>query len=179
MGMKYSLKGHKDRNRHKNRMKRSGQRSAALFQTQTVTSPPREGEPVGTRYRATVAHWSSPYLAGESPRALLHVVGMLRFNRACPLLFNLFLCQFLSLWPFQPYFIPWILPTTLRFLTLFSRSYFCLTGPFNCVMSLYESLLQPWYNPLWLTGLKAPTNQLTNLAGSLLSIGTGCSEEMR
>ena len=23
---------------------------------------------------------------------------------------------------------------------------------------LYESLPQPWYNPLWLTGLKAPTN---------------------
>ena len=25
-------------------------------------------------------------------------------------------------------------------------------------LSLYESLLQPWCNPLWLTGLKAPTN---------------------
>ena len=35
----------------------------------------------------------------------------------------------------------------------------CLTGPFNCI-SLYESLPQPWYNPLWLTGLKAPTNSL-------------------
>ena len=28
---------------------------------------------------------------------------------------------------------------------------FCLTDPFNCI-SLHESLLQPWYNPLWLTG---------------------------
>ena len=27
--------------------------------------------------------------------------------------------------------------------------------------SLYESLLQPWYNPVWLTGLKAPTNSLS------------------
>ena len=71
--------------------------------------------------------------------------------------FFLFLCLFLSLWPFQLYFIPWILPTTLRFLTQFLRSYFCLIGPFNYI-SLYEGLLQPWYNPLWLTGLKAPTN---------------------
>ena len=31
--------------------------------------------------------------------------------------------------------------------------------PFNYKhMSLCESLPQPWYNPLWLTGLKAPTN---------------------
>ena len=36
-------------------------------------------------------------------------------------------------------------------------AYFCRIGPFNYI-SLYESLLQPWYNPLWLTGLKAPTN---------------------
>ena len=27
---------------------------------------------------------------------------------------------------------------------------------------LHESLPQPWYNPLWLTGLEAPTNQPTN-----------------
>ena len=31
----------------------------------------------------------------------------------------LFLCLFLSLWPFRLYFIPHILTTTLRFLTLF------------------------------------------------------------
>ena len=29
----------------------------------------------------------------------------------------------------------------------------CLIGPFNYI-SLYESLLQPWCNPLWLTGRK-------------------------
>ena len=59
-----------------------------------------------------------------------------------PTLFILFLCLFLSLWPFQLYFIPYILPTSLRFLTLFFRSYVCLVGPF-IYTSLYESLLQP------------------------------------
>ena len=62
--------------------------------------------------------------------------------------FILFLCLFLSLWPFRMYFIPQLFPTTRHFLTLFFRSYFCLAGPFN-YMSLYESLPQPWYNPLW------------------------------
>ena len=82
----------------------------------------------------------------EPPRAYLHVVGMLRFvskawtNRACPLLFVLLFCLFLSFWPFQMYFIPYILPTTLRFLTLFCRSYLYLIVPFNCI-SLYEKLL--------------------------------------
>ena len=33
----------------------------------------------------------------------------------------------------------------------------CLLVPLNYV-SLFESLPQPWYDPLWLTGLKAPTN---------------------
>ena len=37
------------------------------------------------------------------------------------------------------------------------RSYLRLIGPFNYI-SLYESFLQPWYNPLWLTGLKTPIN---------------------
>ena len=53
--------------------------------------------------------------------------------------------MFLSLWPFQLYFIPWILPTILRFLILFFRSYFCLIGPFTYI-SLYESLSQSWYD---------------------------------
>ena len=34
---------------------------------------------------------------------------------------------------------------------------FCLTGPFS-YMSLYDSLLQPWYNCLWLIGFKTPIN---------------------
>ena len=62
-------------------------------------------------------------------------------NRACSLLFILFLCLFLSLWLFQMYFIPSIIPITLRFLALLFRSYFCFGGPFNYI-SLYESLLQ-------------------------------------
>ena len=37
------------------------------------------------------------------------------------------------LWPFQLYFIPLNIPTTLRFLTLFFRSYLCLIGPFNSI----------------------------------------------
>ena len=39
------------------------------------------------------------------------------------------------------------------FSLLFFWSYFCLFGPFNYI-SLYDNLPQPWYNPLWLTGLK-------------------------
>ena len=34
---------------------------------------------------------------------------------------------------------------------------FCFIGPLNYI-SLHESLPQPWYNPLCLIGLKAPTN---------------------
>ena len=47
--------------------------------------------------------------------------------------FLLYSYVYLSLWPFQLYFIPWILPTTLRFLTrssgLISVSYTHLTLP--------------------------------------------------
>ena len=49
--------------------------------------------------------------------------------------FVLYFCPCLSLRPFQLYFIPWILLTSLRVLTLFFRSYFCLTGPFNYISS--------------------------------------------
>ena len=47
-GMKYSWKGHKDRNRDKNRIKRVGKLGWFMSKTQTVTSPPRESEPAGT-----------------------------------------------------------------------------------------------------------------------------------
>ena len=76
-------------------------------------------------------------------------------NRACPLLSILFLCLFLSMWPFQLYFIPSILPTTLRFLTLFFRTYLCLIGPFNYIF-LYESILHPDIIASGLIGLKTP-----------------------
>ena len=61
-------------------------------------------------------------------------------------LFILFLCLFLSVWPFQLYFIPKILAATPCFLTLFFLSYLCLIGPFNYI-SLSESLLQTRYDP--------------------------------
>ena len=47
--------------------------------------------------------------------------------------FLLFLCLFLPLWPCKLYSIPYILPTTLRFLTLLFQSYLCLIGPFNYI----------------------------------------------
>ena len=99
------------------------------------------------------------------PRAHLHVMGIFwlcLWHKLSELAhsFFLFFCLFLSLWPFQLYLIPQILPTTLSFLNLFFRSYFCLRGPFNYV-SLCVSLPQPWYNPSWLTGLKPPANQPT------------------
>ena len=71
-----------------------------------------------------------------SPRAHLHVVGMLQFMYDIN----------------QP-----SLPTHIFCICV----YFCLCGPFNC-LSLYESYFQPWYNPWWLTGLKTPITYLTN-----------------
>ena len=79
----------------------------------------------------------------KSPRANLHVVGLLRFmsdinqpSLPTAFFFILFSCLFLSLWSFRLYFIPQILPTTLRFLTVFFRSYLGLIGPFNCISCL-------------------------------------------
>ena len=57
-----------------------------------------------------------------------------------PTTFYSVLVSIYVLWSFQLHFIPQIHPTSLRFLTLFFRSYPCLIGPFNG-MSLYESLL--------------------------------------
>ena len=46
--MKYSRKGHKDRNGHKNGIKRNGQDRLVYVKALTATSPARAGEPVGT-----------------------------------------------------------------------------------------------------------------------------------
>ena len=73
------------------------------------------------------------------------------------LFFLLFLCLFLSLWPFQLYFIPWILPTTLRFLTLFFRSCFCLIGPFNNIL-----FMKVFSSDIILCGWLCLKHQLTN-----------------
>ena len=116
---------------------------------------------VGSRFKPSI-HWSC---AAQQRRFMIHTqhstlctalcvpTGLplrggdvaVYANRACPLLFILFLCLFLSLWRFQLYLIPQIIPTTPLFLTLFFRSLFCLIGPFHYI-SLYESLLQP-YSP--------------------------------
>ena len=77
----------------------------------------------------------------ESPRSHLHVVFDIN-QPSLPTAFDLFLCLFLSLCPFQLYFVTGILPKSLRRLTLFFQSYFRLVGPFNYI-PLYESLPQP------------------------------------
>ena len=52
----------------------------------------------------------------------------------------------------------YILPTNFRFLILVLPVLFLPYWSFQLYISPYESLPQLWYNPLWLTGLKAPTN---------------------
>ena len=75
-----------------------------------------------------------------------------------PTPFNLFLCPFLSLWFFQLYCIHQFSRKIPAFSLCFSGLISALIiGSFN-YFSLYESLPQPWYNPLWLTGLKASTD---------------------
>ena len=73
-------------------------------------------------------------------------------NRAYPLLFICSCVYFCLYGPFNCISFRKFSPKLCAF-TLFFRSYFYLTGPFN-YMSLYESLLQPWHRPL--------TNQLTH-----------------
>ena len=87
-----------------------------------------------------------------SPSARLHVVGMLRFMSLTFLDINqteldhFFYSVLVSVSVFialSTVFRSINAPdNSLRFLTLFFRSYFCLIGPFNYV-SLNESLLQP------------------------------------
>ena len=95
--------------------------------------------------------WYAHLYGYLSPRAHSHVVGMLQFmsdinQPSLPTSFYSVLVSSSVLWPFQLYFIPSIFTPTLPFLTLFFQSYLGLIGPFNFI-SLYESLLQPWYNP--------------------------------
>ena len=72
--------------------------------------------------------------------------------------FILFLCLFLSLWPFQLYFIPSLLPTTLRFLTLFFRSYFCLL----VLSTLYLCMAVSFSPDIIPSGWLGSNHQLTN-----------------
>ena len=47
--MKYNRKGHKDRNRHKDRLKGVGKLGWFMSKTKTAISPPRQGEPGGLK----------------------------------------------------------------------------------------------------------------------------------
>ena len=78
-------------------------------------------------------------------------------DQACPLLFIPFLRLSLSYGHFSCISFLEFYRQLSAFSLCFFLSYFCPTGPFSYI-SLYESLLQPWRNPLCLTGLKAPTN---------------------
>ena len=68
-------------------------------------------------------------------------------------------CVYFCLYgPFHLYFIPSILPTTLRFLALLFQWYFCLIGPFSCI-----SLMKLSFSPdLILCGWLDLECQLTN-----------------
>ena len=80
----------------------------------------------------------SPSRGGDVTVYVLDIIQL-----GLPTLFLLFLCLFLSLWPFQLYFIPRILPTTLCFLFRFFWSYFCLNCPFNYIFLFMKVFLSP------------------------------------
>ena len=65
--MKYSRKGHKDRNRHKNRIKKKEWASSvgSCHRTGTATSPLREGEPAGTLLEVNTGKPDYDYSTGE------------------------------------------------------------------------------------------------------------------
>ena len=75
-----------------------------------------------------------------------------------PTPFILCLYLFLPLWPFQLYFIPWILPTTLRFLTLFFWSY-SASLVFSTIYLFMKVSLSP---DIILCGWLGLKHQLTN-----------------
>ena len=104
-------------------------------------------------------------LSRMSPRAHLHVVGMLWFMSDInqPSLPTIFYSVLVSVSVFMAR------PTVFHSINSPDSSPFshsglpvlslCSTGRFNYI-SLYESLLQPRYNPQWLTGLKTPITYL-------------------
>ena len=95
-----------------------------------------------------------------SPRAHLYVVGMLWFVKDIKLAHSFL---FSSGAHFSLY-VPFNCISFHKFSRELSAFSLCSSG-FNSaalvlstILSLYESLPQPWYNPLWLAGLKASTN---------------------
>ena len=103
-----------------------------------------------------------------SPRVHLHVMGMLRFTffdidrPSLPTPFYsvlVYVSVFMALSTiFHSTNSPGNSPLSHFVLLVFFRPYWSFQLYISC-----ESLPQPWYNPLWLTGLKAPTNKLTLL----------------
>ena len=67
--IKYSWKGHKHRNRHKNRIKRSGQAWLVYVENITATSPPREGE--RGRKNQTYIEWVCLLSLRKNPFSIL------------------------------------------------------------------------------------------------------------
>ena len=74
--MKYSWKGHKDRNRQKNRIKRAGQARLLHIKNMNATSPPREGDPAGTREGECLincnGYWSDRWAVEPSTKRFLN-----------------------------------------------------------------------------------------------------------
>ena len=111
--------------------------------------------------------WSSKHMGFTgtgSPRAHLHVVGMLRlnvFDINQPSLPTPFYSVLECVSVFMDLSSVFHSIIFFRQLSAFSL---CSSGSIPALSVLlttylYESLPQPWYNnPLWLTGLKAPTN---------------------
>ena len=83
--MKYSQKGHKDRNGYKNGIKRNGQARVVYVKVLTATSPAREGEPVGTADTSRLDYTRWQYDADtEKERPTLPSCIMLKMTRRCP-----------------------------------------------------------------------------------------------
>ena len=162
-GMKYSWKGHKDRNRHNNRIKRSGEARLVYIKNINHNIIPTTWRWASEDQSNKLSCWpwcgtastvpvGSPSHGGD--------VTVYVWHKPPELAHSFLVC---------------------------SCVYFCLYGPFNCISFhkfsrhlaafllysfglisassvpsaidlFYESLPQPWYNPLWLTGLEPSTN---------------------
>ena len=85
--------------------------------------------------------------------------------------FILFLCLFLFLWPFDRILVHKFSQQLSAFVLCSSCHISALLVIWTTIV-IYESLPQPWYNPLWLTGLKAPTRYVAMffLKGSVFSL---------
>ena len=76
------LKGHKDRNKHKNGIKRNGQARLVYDKVLTATSPARVGEPVGTADTSRLDYFQWQYDAEtEKERPTQPSCSMLNMTR--------------------------------------------------------------------------------------------------